>query len=208
MPLTTDPTCDLVLYTHPWSRGQIARWMLEETGAPYRHVVLDYATTMKAPEYLAINPMGKVPVLDHDGVVVTETAAICCHLADAFPAAGLAPPIGDRQRGPYLKWMFFGPTCLEAAGVDRMQKRAAGNPASLGYGDLERVVETVVRSLAPGPWLLGESFSAADIVIGTGLLWGRSAETIPDRPEIAGYLERLEARSALQRATAKDQAGT
>ena len=199
----------LALYHMPGTRSSTVRWMLEEIGAPYEIQPVDLRSgAQRDPAFLAINPMGKLPVLDHDGVVVTETAAICCHLADAFPAAGLAPPIGDRQRGPYLKWMFFGPTCLEAAGVDRMQKRAAGNPASLGYGDLERVVETVVRSLAPGPWLLGERFSAADIVIGTGLLWGRSAETIPDRPEIAGYLERLEARSALQRATAKDQAGT
>jgi glutathione S-transferase len=198
----------LALYHTPGTRSSVVRWLLEEIGEPYEIRPVDLRSgAQRDPAFLAINPMGKVPVLDHDGAIVTETAAICCHLADAFPAAGLAPPIGDRRRGPYLRWMFFGPTCLEAAGIDRMQKREPGNPASLGYGDLERVIETVVRGLAPGPWLLGDAFTAADIVIGTGLRWGRAAGTIPDRPEIAGYLARLEARPALQRATAKDQAG-
>jgi hypothetical protein len=108
-------TNDLVFYTHPMSRGRIVRWMLEEIGQPYRTELLEYGTTMKAPEYLAINPMGKVPAIRHGGVVVTEAAAICAYLADAFPAAGLAPPREDPQRGPYYRWLFFAAGPVEAA---------------------------------------------------------------------------------------------
>ncbi len=104
---------DLTFYTNPMSRGRIARWMLEEVGEPYETVVLDYGTTMKDADYLAVNPMGKVPALDHDGVVITEAAAICAYLADTFPQANLNVPIGDKRRGPYLKWLFFGPSCVE-----------------------------------------------------------------------------------------------
>src|SRR5579863_1352119 len=106
---------DLVFYTNPMSRGRVIRWMLEEVGQPYRTEVLDYATTLKAPEYLAINPMGKVPALRHGDTVVTETAAICAYLADAFPAAGLAPPPGHKLRAPYYRWLFFTAGPLEAA---------------------------------------------------------------------------------------------
>src|SRR5215213_680182 len=112
-------TDELIFYTHPMSRGRIVRWMLEEVGQPYRTEILDYATTMKAPEYLAINPMGKVPAIRHGGTVVTEAAAICAYLADAFPEAGLAPPPGDRRRGPYYRWMFFAAGPLEAAASNK-----------------------------------------------------------------------------------------
>ena len=122
---------ELVFYTNPMSRGRIVRWMLEEVGQPYRTELLDYATTMKAPEYLAINPMGKVPALRHGETVVTEAAAICAYLADAFPAAGLAPPHGHRLRGPYYRWLFF--ACRPArGGVDQPGAgfhRAAGTRA-------------------------------------------------------------------------------
>jgi glutathione S-transferase len=146
--------------------------------------------------------MGKVPAIDHDGVIVTEAAAICCYLADAFPKPGLAVPIGDRRRGPYLKWLFFGPSCLEPAIVDRMLKREPGPPASMGYGDFETALG--VAALARGPYLLGEQFTAADVVIGAGLIWGMMIKVIPERPEILTYTERLRARAASERAFAKD----
>src|SRR5579872_2303041 len=110
---------DLILYTNPQSRGRIARWMLEEIGQPYRVEVLDYATTLKSPAYLAINPMGKVPAIKHGDAVVTEAAAICAYLADAFPAARLAPPPGDKARAPYFRWLFFGAGPVESVVVTR-----------------------------------------------------------------------------------------
>src|SRR6188472_3153440 len=138
---------ELVLYTNPMSRGRIARWMLEEVGQPYRTELLDYATTMKAPEYLAINPTGKVPAIRHGDTVVTEAAAICAYLADAFPAAKLAPPLGDRARGPYYRWLFFGAGPVEAA----VTAKSCGfvvpdDPRSrgmVGWGSLEAVVEAL-----------------------------------------------------------------
>ncbi|MDB5418447.1 MAG: glutathione S-transferase, partial [Phenylobacterium sp.] len=110
---------ELIFFTNPQSRGRIVRWMLEELGQPYRTELLDYASSMKAPEYLAINPMGKVPAIRHGDTVVTEAGAICAYLADAFPQAGLAPPLGDKRRGPYFRWMFFTAGPLEAAITDK-----------------------------------------------------------------------------------------
>src|SRR6202041_1197751 len=129
---------ELIFYTNPRSRGRIVRWMLEEIGQPYRTEILDYGTTMKAPAYLAINPMGKVPALRHGNTVITECAAICTYLADAFPNAGLNIPIDHPQRGPYLKWLFFGPGVLESAVMDRAFPRSGEPPrAALGYGDFD-----------------------------------------------------------------------
>src|SRR5438477_1267490 len=110
---------ELVLYSNPMSRGRVVRWMLEEIGEPYKVEVLDYASTMKGSDYLAINPMGKVPALRHGDAVVTETAAICAYLADAFPQAGLAPPHGDRLRGSYYRWLFFAAGPLESAAMNK-----------------------------------------------------------------------------------------
>jgi glutathione S-transferase len=148
---------ELVFYTNPMSRGRIARWMLEEIGEPYRTELLDYGTTMKAPAYLAINPMGKVPALRHGDTVVTECAAICCYLADAFPDAGLAPPPGDRLRGPYYRWMFFAAGPLEAA----MSNRALGvevpaeRKGMIGYGSLAEVIAALETAVC------GREFSSA-----------------------------------------------
>jgi glutathione S-transferase len=194
----------LTLYHAAPSRSAIGHWMLEEIGAPYRLHVLDLQKReQKAPAYLAVNPMGKVPALDHDGVVVTEAAAICCYLADAFPEAGLAPPLGDKRRGPYLRWLFFAPSCLEPAVIDRMLQRPAAPAASLGYGDFETTVEVVAKAVAAGPYLLGDMFSAADVVLGSGVLWGMNmVRTIPPRPELTAYVQRLMDRPAAQRALA------
>jgi glutathione S-transferase len=206
MPLTDDPHCDLVLYTHPWSRGQIARWMLEEAGAPYRQVLLDYGTTMKAPEYLRINPMGKVPALTHHGRVVTEYAAICAYLADAFPASGLAPASADRAN--YYRWMFFAAGPVEAAVVDRSLKVeiSAEQQRMVGYGSYDQMVEVLAQAVAASPFIAGAAFSAADVVVGSQVLWGLQFGTLPKRPELEAYAARLAERPAYQRAKAIDLA--
>jgi glutathione S-transferase len=195
----------ITFYHAPQSRSVIVRWMLEEIGGPYQLHPLSFKKgETRAPAYLAINPMGKVPAIDHDGVVVTEAAAICCYLADAFPKAGLGVSVGDRRRGPYLKWLFFGPSCLEPAIIDGMLKREPGPQASMGYGDFDAALGVVAAALAGGPYLLGDQFTAADVVIGAGLQWGMMTKTVPERPEIVRYAERLRARPASQRAFAKD----
>ena len=199
---------DLVLYTNPMSRGRIARWMLEEIGQPYRTVVLDYGTTMKAPEYLAINPMGKVPAITHKGVPVTETAAICAYLADAFPQAGLAPAPDDTARGTYLRWMFFAAGPLEAAVTAKsLGLLAPAEKAGMaGYGSFEAVVDALESAVEAGPFILGERFSAADVYLGSQVGWGLQFKTLDPRPAFAAYAERIMARPAAQRARALDDA--
>ena len=199
----------LIFYTNPMSRGRIVRWMLEEVGEPYETVVLSYGPEMKAPRYLSVNPMGKVPALRHGDAVVTEAGAICTYLAEAFPEAGLAPPPGDPARAAFLRWMFFGAGPVEAAVTDvSFGWKAAGPQAEgrLGYGSLERVADVLAGQLAEGPFLLGEAFSAVDVYLGSQIMWGRMFDTLPDRPAFAAYLDRLRARPAAQRANAKDDA--
>jgi glutathione S-transferase len=196
----------LTLYHAPQTRAAIARWMLEEVGEPYRVHALDIKKgENRAAAYLAVNPMGKVPALDHDGVVVTEAAAICCYLADAFPKAGLAPAIGDRRRGPYLRWLFFAPGALEPGVIDRLLKREGPRPM-LGYGDFDALIEVLANAVAPGPYLLGDTFTAADVMIGSTLRWGLMAKAVPEREALARYAARLAARPALKRAIEKDEA--
>jgi glutathione S-transferase len=179
--------------------------MLEEIGEPYEIKLLSFkAGENRQPDYLAINPMGKVPALRDGDVVITECAAICCYLADAFPKVGLSVPIGDPQRGVYLKWLFFGPSCLEPAMIDRSLKRDGASRAMLGWGDFDTVLDVIVNAVAKGPYLLGDKFTAADVVIGSGLRWGMIFDLIPKRPEITAYVSRLEQRPALKRATEKD----
>ena len=194
-------TDDIVFYTNPMSRGRIARWMLEEIGQPYRTVVLDYGTTMKAPEYLAINPMGKVPAVTHRGVVVTECAAICTWLADAFPDANLAPAPDDPARGPYLRWMFFGAGPLEAAVTAKAlgMLAPADKAAMAGYGSFDQVVDTLEYAVATsgGPWLLGDRFSALDVYLGSQIGWGLQFGSLPERASFKAYAERLFQRPAL-----------
>jgi glutathione S-transferase len=199
---------ELVFYTNPMSRGRIARWMLEEVGEPYRTELLDYGTTMKAPAYLAINPMGKVPALRHGDTVVTECAAICCYLADAFPDAGLAPPPGDRLRGPYYRWMFFAAGPLEAA----MSNRALGvevpaeRKGMIGYGSLAEVIAALETAVCGREYLVGDRFSAADVYVGSHIGWGMSFGALEKRPAFQRYCARISARPATIRAREIDDA--
>jgi glutathione S-transferase len=199
---------DLTLYHAVPSRSSIVRWMLEEIGQPYDVEVLDLKKgEHRQPQYLAINPMGKVPALRHGDTIVTEAAAICCYLADAFPQAGLAIPIGDPRRGPYLKWLFFGPTCIEPAMIDKAFPRPESAPRSaLGYGEYDLVMNVLADALKSGPYLLGAPFTAADVVIGSTLRWGMRFKMIPERPEFVAYVARLGERPALKVATDKDAA--
>jgi glutathione S-transferase len=200
---------DLIFYTNPMSRGRIARWMLEEVGAPYRTEVLDFGTTMKAPAYLAVNPMGKVPAIRHGDVVVTEAAAICAYLADAFPQAGLAPEPGSRLRGPYYRWLFFAAGPLEAAVTNKalgfLAPEGRGQ-AMAGYGSYEAVMDALEGAVSRGDYLVGDRFTAADLYVGAHLAWGLMFGSIDKRPAFERYAARLEARPAAQRANALDDA--
>jgi len=199
---------ELVFYTNPRSRGRIGRWMLEEVGVPYRTEVLDYGTTMKAPAYLAINPMGKVPALRHGDVVVTEAAAICAYLADAFPHAKLAPPSGDRLRGPYYRWMFFAAGPMEASVTNNTFgfKVPPEREGSVGYGSFDRVIKTIEDALARGNYLVGDSFTAADLYVGSQIGFGLMFGTIEKRPAFTSYWQRISARPACARARELDDA--
>ena len=194
----------LTFYTNPMSRGRIARWMLEEVGQPYETVVLDYGTTMKAPEYLAINPMGKVPALVHDGQVITEGGAICTYLAESFPEAGLMPA----QRGAFYRWMFFGAGPLEQAVVNGSMGwvAPADKKGRVGYGSMEDVVATLSAHLAMHRYFCGEAFSAVDVYVGSQIGWGLGFKTLPPTPELSIYWDRIKTRPALVRANAMDDA--
>ncbi len=197
----------LTLYHAAPSRSSIVRWMLEEIGEPYEiHLLSLSQGDNRAPDYLAVNPMGKVPALRHGDVVITEAAAICTYLADEFPRAKLNVPVEDPRRGPYLKWLFFGPSCVEPAMMDRaFPRREEARRASLGYGDFDTVNNVVADAVARGPYILGEQFTAADVVIGSTLRFGMLFKLLPERPEFTAYTGRLAHRPALQRAEAKDK---
>jgi glutathione S-transferase len=198
----------LVLYTNPQSRGRIARWMLEETGQPYETEVLDYASTMKAPAYLAVNPMGKVPALRHGDVVVTEAAAICAYLADAFPQAGLAPPPGDRLRGPYYRWLFFAAGPIEAANTNKAMGFLVppGRERSMGYGTAEQATAVLEQAVSEADYLVGNKFSAADVYVASQIGFGMMFGMLEKRPAFVQYWQRLSARPAAVRAKEKDDA--
>lgn len=193
---------DLVLYTHPWSRGRIARWMIEEVGVPYRAEIVDYGPPMKGAAYRAVNPMGKVPALTHGGTVITECAAICAYLADAFPAAGLAPQPGSRERGPYLRWLFFGAGPVEAATTTTAMGFVVPpeKKGMAGWGSLEEVVAALEAQLTAAPYLAGERFSAADVFTGSQIGWGMQFGTFPKKPTFEAYAARLFTRPAAIRA--------
>jgi glutathione S-transferase len=199
---------ELVFYTHPMSRGRIARWMLEELGRPYKTEILDYDTTMKAPAYLAINPMGKVPAIRHGDRVVTECAAICAYLADAFPEAQLAPPPGDPARAPYYRWMFFAAGPVEAAvtdkslGVEVPEERRR----VVGYGSFAQVMDALEGAVSGDGYIAGPRFTAADVYVGAQIGWGLLFGTIEKRPAFERYWERIRSRPAALRAKAIDDA--
>lgn len=195
---------ELIFYTNPMSRGRIVRWMLEEVGEPYRTELLEYGAPMKSPEYLQINPMGKVPAIRHGDTVVTECAAICAYLADAFPAAGLAPPVD--QRGPYYRWLFFAAGPLESAVINQSLGFVVPEEREMmaGYGNLNRVLSTLEAAVSGDGYIAGDRFSAADVYVGSQLGWGMQFGTIERRPAFERYWSRLESREAWQRASALD----
>ena len=199
---------ELVLYTNPMSRGRIARWMLEEIGQPYRVDVLDYATTMKAPAYLAINPMGKVPALRHGDALVTETSAICAYLADAFPQSGLAPPPGHKLRAPYYRWLFFSAGPVEAAVSNKVLGVVVPKERErmMGYGNFDLVMNTLDKAVSHGGYLVGDSFTAADLYVGSQIGFGLMFGTFEKRPAFERYWQRLSSRPAYVRAKFLDDA--
>ena len=190
----------LIFYTNPMSRGQIVRWMLEEVGEPYETQVLDYKTSMKAEPYLAINPMGKVPAIRHGGTVVTEVAAICAYLADAFPAAGLAPPVD--QRGAYYRWLFFAAGPVEAA----FSNKAAGfeptpeRRAMFGYGTFDLTIDTLEKALSGKQFVAGDRFSAADLYVASEIGFMLQFGLLAPRPTFSDYVARMTGRPAYLRA--------
>lgn len=199
---------ELVLYTNPMSRGRMARWMLEEVGQPYRAEILGYADSMKAPAYRAVNPMGKVPALRHGDVVVTETAAICAYLADAFPQAGLAPPPADPRRGAYYRWLFFAAGPMEAAVTNKAMGVVVpdGKERMAGYGSFEATMDTAETAVSGTPFLTGETFTAADLYFGSHLGWGMMFGMVEKRPAFEAYWQRVSQRPAMARANEIDDA--
>ncbi len=197
---------ELIFYTHPQSRGRVVRWMLEETGAEYRTEIVEYGKDMKSPKYLAINPMGKVPAVRHRGMVITETAAICAYLADAFPEAGLAP--AAPERGAYYRWLFFAAGPLEAAVMNRSLgfEVPADREGMIGYGTYDAVMDTLEAGLAKTDYAAGSRFSAADVYLGSHVGWGFEYDTIERRPALVDYWARIEGRPARRRAIEMDDA--
>ncbi|HEY8616860.1 glutathione S-transferase family protein [Phenylobacterium sp.] len=195
---------DLVFYTNPMSRGRIIRWMLEEVGQPYETVLVDWAN--KDPAFLAVNPMGKVPTIKHGDTVVTEAGAICAYLADAFPDAGLAPPPGSRDRGPYYRWLFFAAGPIEqAVGAKALGLEPQGDQeAFLGFGNMDRVLNTLEAYLQDHEFIAGGRFTAADLYVASHLAWGMQFGTIEKRPAFEAYAARHTARPAAVRAAEID----
>lgn len=197
---------ELTLYTNPMSRGRIARWMLEETGAEYEVRYIDYGPPMKSADYLAINPMGKVPAIKHGETIVTEVAAICAYLADAFPDAGLAPD--PAKRGTYYRWLFFCAGPMESAAVNKALGFVppADREGTVGYGNYELILNALETMLPSKGFLCGERFTAADVHVGANLGWGLEFGTIEKRPIFEDYVGRARDRDAYRRAMAADDA--
>ncbi len=196
---------ELVFYTHPQSRGRVARWMLEEVGAPYRTELLEYGGTMKSPDYLAVNPMGKVPAIRHGDTVVTEAAAICAYLADAFPEARLAPPHGSKARGPYYRWLFFGAGPVEMQMMTKLMGfDTTGKDLQVGFGSAQAVVGAIEKALSESDYLAGDQFTAADVYLGSHIGWGMQWGSMEKRPVFEQYFARISARPAAERAKAID----
>lgn len=203
---------DLILYSNPMSRGRIATWMLEEVGQPYEIRYLGYGSPapdgMKSPEFLKLNPMGKVPTLVHGDMVVTEAAAICTYLADAFPEAGLAPEPGSPARAAYYRWLFFGAGPIEAAVTNRSLgvEVPAEKSGMIGYGSYDAVIGAMEAAIADKDYVAGNRFSAADVYFGSQIGWGMMFGSIPKLPAFEAYWDRLSGRPAYKAAGARDDA--
>lgn len=199
-------TNSLTFYTHPMSRGRVARWMLEEVQAEYDTVVMQLGKKITDPRFLAMNPMGKVPVIVHDGVVVTECAAICAYLADVFPDRDLVPP--PAERGPYYRWLLFGAGCLEPAAINQGLgvEIAPEQEGMVGYRTFAATLDTLEWQLEKSSYIAGEAFTAADVYVGAQLGWGIEFGSIKDRPTISDYVDRMFARPAHERAVELDDA--
>jgi glutathione S-transferase len=191
----------IVLYYNPMSRARTVHWMLEELGVPYKLELVRFDKgEHKTPAFLALNPMGKLPTLIDHGVIVTEAAAICVYLADNYPRAQLAPALHDPARGSYLRWLFFAAGCLEPAMLDRMFSRpAVARPSANGYGSYEDTLNALESALEPGPYILGDRFSAADVYIGSAIGWGLMVKSLEPRPSFEAYTARLRERPAFKR---------
>jgi len=199
------PTHDLTFYHSPNTRSFGTLVLLHELGADYAlHALNMKANEQRAPAYLAVNPMGKVPAIVHGDALVTEQVAVFLYLADLYPAAGLAPAIGDPLRGPYLRWMAFYGSCFEPALVDRSQKHPPVAPSTSPYGDYDTMLNTLAGQLTKGPWLLGERFTAADVLWGTALGWTIKFGLVPKLPVLDAYVGRVNARPSVAKARAKD----
>jgi glutathione S-transferase len=206
--MTTAKTPPRVTFFHaPQSRSGGTRALFEELGVDYDlHVLSLKAGEQRQPEYLAINPMGKVPAIRHGDALITEQPAVFMYLADLYPEAKLAPPIGDPLRGPYLRWMVFYGSCCEPAVLDKAMKREPAPLSTCGYGDYDTVLKTITDQLEKGPYLLGETFSAADVLWGCALNYFTMFKLVPELPVIRAYIDRVTSRPAMQRAAAADAA--
>lgn len=197
---------ELIFFHYPLSRARIVHWMLEELGAPYTVKLINLEQgEHKRPDFLAVNPMGKLPAIKHGDTVVTEAGAICAYLADAFPAANLAPSPSSTERGTYYRWMFFGSGCVEPAITDRLFNRPqVERPSALGYGSYDDTLNALEKALSPGPFILGERFSAADVYVGSQIMWGMRMKALEPRPAFQQYAGRLMERPAFRRVLAQN----
>lgn len=197
------------LYWAPQSRSGRALWLMEEAGAPYERVLVDIRKgAQNTPAYHAINPMEKVPALTDGDASLAESAAICAYVAERVPQAGLAPPVGDPKRGRYLHWLFFAAGCIEAAYMEKVMKVSPPSTSTAGWGTFDRVIAVIEEAVAQGPWLLGERFSAADVMVGSDVNFGINVfKIVEPRPALTAYVARCAARPAFQRAQAIDTAG-
>jgi glutathione S-transferase len=198
---------EIVFYTNPMSRGRIVRWMLEELGEPYRTEIMEYGPRMKSAAYRAINPMGKVPAITHGDTVVTEAAAICAYLADVFPQRRLAPPPGDRLRGPYYRWMFFAAGPLEQAVTTKSFGFTVppDQEGRAGFGTLAATIDALEGAVSKTDYIAGNAFTAADVYVGAHIGWGMQFGTIEKRPAFERYWQRLSQRPAVLRANKIDE---
>ena len=199
------PAQRVTFFHAPQTRSSGTLALFEELGVPYDlHVLNIKAGELHQPQYLSINPMGKVPAIRHGEALITEQAAVFMYLADLYPDAKLAPPIGDPQRGPYLRWMVFYGSCFEPALIDKSMQRTPASPSTSPYSDFDTMLKTLTDQLGTGPYLLGDTFGAADVLWGRALNWTLQFKLVPELPVLRAYVDRIQARPAIQRAAKKD----